>query len=213
MGEGYFTLARILRPRGRIGEVAAEILTDFPQRLTQLQHVWLADGIGAPRRVAVRRCWLHHEQAIFHFHGVESISQAEKLRGTEVQLPISERVALPAGHYFITDLIGCEVWEVQEVEERMAVEKVKKNAPVDRDPSLETSVKLSASSTSPSTLLGVVRDVFPTGDETPGVPLLAVESARGELLIPFAQEICVRIEAAERRIEVRLPEGLREANE
>jgi len=28
-----------------------------------------------------------------------------------VQLPISERVALPEGSYFVTDLIGCEVLE------------------------------------------------------------------------------------------------------
>ena len=32
------TLARILRPRGLRGEVAAEILTDFPDRLTALRE-------------------------------------------------------------------------------------------------------------------------------------------------------------------------------
>jgi 16S rRNA processing protein RimM len=209
MDEAYFTLARLQRPRGRIGEVAAEILTDFPQRLTQLQYVWLADGTSAPRRVAVRRCWLHHGQAIFHFDGVESISQAEKLRGAEVQLPISERVALPAGQYFITDLIGCEIWEEIEVKE---VEEGEENASAGRNSSFRTAPRKSSPSTSSPSLLGVVHDVYPTGDATPGAPLLAVETARGELLIPFAEDICVRIEVAARRIKVRLPEGLREVN-
>ena len=38
-------------------------------------------------------------------------SDAEKLRGAEVQVPRSERVELDPGEYFHSDLIGCEVRE------------------------------------------------------------------------------------------------------
>ena len=38
------TLARLLRPHGIRGEIAAEILTDFPERLTKLREVWLWDA-------------------------------------------------------------------------------------------------------------------------------------------------------------------------
>jgi 16S rRNA processing protein RimM len=110
----YVTLARIVRPQGRRGEVAAEILTDFPERLTRLSSADLWDGKNEPRRIAIRGCWLsqsHGGQAVFHFEGFDSINDAEKLVGYEVQVPISERVELPAGSYFITDLIGCEVRE------------------------------------------------------------------------------------------------------
>ncbi|HEV2305587.1 MAG TPA: hypothetical protein VGR93_08720, partial [Candidatus Acidoferrales bacterium] len=64
------TLARILRPQGRRGEVAAEILTDFPERLTKLKSALLWDGKHSPREAAIRGCWLSHSrggQAIFHF--------------------------------------------------------------------------------------------------------------------------------------------------
>ncbi len=105
------TLARIVRPRGRRGEVAAEILTDFPERLPALREVWLCDGASAPRRVGVRTCWLHKDQAIFHFEGCDSISEAERMRGLEVQIPLAERMSLPSGRYYISDLQGCEVWE------------------------------------------------------------------------------------------------------
>src|SRR5262249_24872912 len=46
---------------------------------------------------------------IFHFEGSDSISDAEKLVGLEIQIPLADRVELPAGSYFVTDLIGCDV--------------------------------------------------------------------------------------------------------
>jgi len=108
------TLARILRPRGLRGEVAAEILTDFPERLPKLREVWLCDGRSAPRRVGVQRCWLSPSrggQAVFHFADINRMEDAEGLRGLEIQVPIEQRVGLPAGSYFVGDLVGCEVWE------------------------------------------------------------------------------------------------------
>lgn len=170
------TLARILRPRGLRGEVAAEILTDFPDRLSKLREVWLVDGRSSPRQVRVRKCWLSSSrggQAIFHFAGVDDCDAAEKLRGLEVQVPIEERVQLDEGSYFVADLVGCVVWE--------------------------------SGATEP---LGSVRDVeFPGG-----VPLLAVDTSDGEVLVPLAAEYCVGIDVAAKRIDVALPEGLRDLN-
>jgi len=110
----WFIVARILRARGNKGEVAAEILTDFPERLARLREVFVghADGKNEPRRLAVKSCWLsqnHRGQAVFHFVGVASISEAEKFRGLDVLLPFEQRVTLPAGRYFVSDLIGCSV--------------------------------------------------------------------------------------------------------
>ena len=111
----YVTLARILRPQGRRGEVAAEILTDYPDRLTKLTSVVLWDGKSAPHRIAVRGCWLSRSrrpQAIFHFEGLNTIEDAKRLAGLEIQVPLEERVVLPRGRYYITDLIGCDVREM-----------------------------------------------------------------------------------------------------
>ena len=43
--------------------------------------------------------------------------------------------------------------------------------------------------------------------------LLTVEGANGEILIPFAADICVHVDAAARRITIDPPEGLLELNE
>jgi len=98
----WVAVAHILRPRGNKGEIAAQLLTDFPQRLTALQEAFVSDTGGRePQRVQVRACWLsqnHPEQAVFHFAGFASINDAEKLRGRDVLLPIEQRVALPAGY-------------------------------------------------------------------------------------------------------------------
>jgi 16S rRNA processing protein RimM len=129
---------------------------------------------------------------VFHFAGCTTISEAETLRGSDVLLPFEERVELPAGQYFVTDLIGCTVFEL----------------PADR-------AKLWSSPCSMEEaprVLGTVRDVFRTGEDVTGTPLLEVETPRGELLVPLAEDICTRIDIAGRRIDVRLPAGLRELN-
>jgi 16S rRNA processing protein RimM len=190
-------VARILRARGNKGEVAAELLTDFPKRLTKLREVFVgpAGGQMEPRQVALKNCWLsqnHRGQAVFHFEGVNSISAAEKYRGMEILLPFEQRVTIPAGQYFVSDLIGCSVFEN----------------------SVATPVVASSPCSlgeAPS-LLGTVRDVQIPGEEFPGTPLLEVETSQGDLLIPLALDICTKIDTVARRIDVVLPEGLRDLN-
>ncbi|MFZ0882105.1 MAG: ribosome maturation factor RimM [Candidatus Acidiferrales bacterium] len=175
----HVTVARIVRPHGVRGEVAAEILTDFPERLTKLTSVELWNGHSAPQRVAVRKCWLSHSrggQAIFHFATCDSVDDAKKLVGLEVQVPLTDRVKLPAGSYYISDLVGCEVREKGGAE------------------------------------IGRVREVEINGDDVSGTPLLVVDAKQGEILIPLAQEICVNVDIAARRIDVVLPEGLLDLN-
>jgi 16S rRNA processing protein RimM len=182
------TVARVLRPHGHRGEVACEILTDFPQRLKSLKFAELRGVLGEPRRVGIRSCWLSQSrggQAIFLFEGSDSINDAEKLVGLEVQIPLSERVRLPAGSYYITDLAGCEVREA---------------------------LVGSPASESSGAAIGRVSDVQIPGENVTGTPILVVDSPNGELLIPLAQDICVRVDTAARVIEVVLPEGLRDLN-
>jgi 16S rRNA processing protein RimM len=177
------TVARIVRPRGRGGEVAAEILTDFPDRLTRLTSALLWDGKKDPRPAAIRKCWLSQSrggQAIFHFAESNSISDAEKLVGLEIQIPLTDRAVLAAGNYYVNDLAGCEVFEM---------------------------------SGGTASKLGVVRDVQFSGEQTAGTSILIVDARNGELLIPLATEICKRIDTAARRIEVVLPEGLLNLNQ
>ena len=190
-------LARVLRPRGNKGEVAVELLTDFPERLKGVREVFLRDGTGKgePRRADVKAFWMdqnHRGQGVYHFEGCASISEAEKFRGMDVLIPIEQRVTLPAGKYFVSDLVGCSVFE-------SAVE-----------PPVVASSPCSLT-TAPA-FVGKVSDVQMTGEGVAGTPLLMVDTKNGELLIPLAEDICTRIDPAARRIDVILPEGLRDLN-
>lgn len=195
----WVIVARILRPRGNKGEVAAQLLTDFPERLTKLTEVFLGAGgrAGAePRLTALKACWLsqnHKGQAVFHFEGCNSISEAEKFRGLDVLLPIESRMTLSAGQYFLDDLVGCLVFE------NFAEPSVVSSSPC-----------LLASA---PTLLGVVKEVQIPGEGVAGTPLLVIDTSAGELLVPLAEDICTSIDTRARRIDVVLPDGLRDLNE
>jgi 16S rRNA processing protein RimM len=198
----WVALARILRARGNKGEVAVELLTDFPQRLKELKEVFLGDGAsdgergGAPRRVGVREFWVdrnHAGQAVYWFEGFTSINEAEKLRGIDVLIPFEQRVPLPAGQYFVEDLIGCSVFELS----------------ADGGTAVASSPCLMGEAPS---LIGSVVDVQAVGEEQAGTPILVVDVRGEELLIPLADDICRRVDVVGRRIEVVLPEGLRDLN-
>jgi 16S rRNA processing protein RimM len=193
----WILVARILRARGNKGEVAAELLTDFPERITKLKEVFIGQdgGKNEPRRAGVKSCWLsqnHRGQIVFHFDGVNSISEAEKFRGLEVLLPFEQRVTLPAGQYFVADLIGCSVFE----------------NPV--SPPVVSSSPCSMGET--PALLGTVSDVQFLGEGMSGTPLLKVETSSGEILIPLAADFCINIDTKARRIDVLLSEELRDLN-
>ena len=189
--ERWVQVAKLVRSRGNKGEVAAELWTDFPERLSSLKSLYLRKDAEEPKRMGLRNFWTDRNlpgMGVFHFEGCNTISEAESLRGLDVLLPIEERVELPAGQYFVTDLMGCTVFESP----RFTTELASPARPAEEMPHA----------------LGTVRDVFFPGEKVSGTPLLQVETPAGEVLIPLAEEICACIDVEARRIEVRLPEGL-----
>ena len=107
----FITVARINRSRGTRGEVSAQLLTDFPKRFESLksQDVALQRADEPPFHLRLDSYWFQRDKIILKFQGVDSIPQAESLRGCEVKVLREEAVALPAGTYYQFDLVGCEV--------------------------------------------------------------------------------------------------------
>jgi 16S rRNA processing protein RimM len=121
----------------------------------------------------VESTWMHGDHIIFKFKGIDSISAAEGLAGAEVSIPLEQRAPVPAGEFYQSDLLGCEVFDAT------------------------------------GRNLGTVSHFEDTG----GAPIIEVRTKDGkELLIPFAKSICTKIDPAQRRIEVTLPEGLEDLN-
>jgi 16S rRNA processing protein RimM len=173
---GWVAIALVGRTRGNRGELTALALSDKPERFQSLQEVFLfADARpGAPgmngERFDVESVWFHRGVLILKFRGVDTISDAERLSGAEVRVPMGERAPLEPGEFFQSDLLGCEV--------------------VDR----RTGESLGRVS---------------GWEDSGGAGLLVVN---GNLLIPFAREICAEIDPGAKRISVELPEGLLDLN-
>jgi 16S rRNA processing protein RimM len=111
-GKGEFiTIARVTKPQGRIGEVAATILTDFPERFSTRRRLSCSGPKGERRELELDDHWFHKEQVILKFAGVDSISQAEELVGWEIQVPRDERAELEEGSVYVGDLAGCSVFD------------------------------------------------------------------------------------------------------
>lgn len=113
--EEWYTLASIVRPQGRRGEVLADLLTDFPDQFTGSAELCLTrpDGTRAPATVDER--WMptgrNAGRIVLKLAGVDSISDAERLAGCKVQMRQAERAGLEEHNYYVTDLVGCTLLE------------------------------------------------------------------------------------------------------
>jgi 16S rRNA processing protein RimM len=108
-------VARLIRPQGRHGEILCEILTDFPERFAQMRDTFLSRGEhGIPTPITIEHSWLHKGRVVLKFAGIDSISAAETLRGTEVVIPAEERMPLDEDTAYIGDLIGCQLIDLSQ---------------------------------------------------------------------------------------------------
>jgi 16S rRNA processing protein RimM len=110
-GGKFVTLARVVKTQGRRGEVAVELHTVVPDRFSEGMRLWALTKEGRRREVAVEDLWPHKGLLVLKFEGVETISDAEPLIGAELQLPASERATLEPGWTYLSDLIGCTVFD------------------------------------------------------------------------------------------------------
>jgi 16S rRNA processing protein RimM len=101
--EGEFvTVAKVIKTQGRIGEVAAVLLTDFPERFSQPGTYFSFDKENRRREVQLDDHWFHKGQVILKFAGTDSISQAEELIGCEIQVPLEQRAVLEEGSIYLS---------------------------------------------------------------------------------------------------------------
>jgi 16S rRNA processing protein RimM len=173
----FVAIARVSKTQGRHGEVAATLLTDFPELFRTRKKLFALSGSGnAKQSVAVdpvrrqldlEEHWFHKGMVVLKFAGVDSISDAETLIGSEIQIPRSERAELASGEFFVSDLVGCTV-------------------------------------TDSGHEIGRIKDVqFGSGE----APLLVIEGGK-EYLVPFAGAYIEKILLEQKRLEMKLPEGM-----
>ena len=108
--DDFITVARVVKTQGRRGEVAVEVHSDVPGRFSDGLKLSALNKSGDSRReVTVEDLWPHKNLLVLKFAGIDSISEAEPLIGSELQVPRAERGQLEQGWNYVSDLVGCKV--------------------------------------------------------------------------------------------------------
>jgi 16S rRNA processing protein RimM len=74
-------------------------------------RLWALAGDGSRQEVELEEFWPHKTYLVVKFVGIDSISDAEGLIGCELQVPGAERANLGPGWAYVSDLVGCVVFD------------------------------------------------------------------------------------------------------
>ena len=107
--EWSLTVGEVTAPFSRFGEVKVRLETDFPDRFARLETVCLRWPDGGARLYRVLSTRLHKGQVLLKLPGIESINDAETLRGALVQVRAEDAMPLGDNEFYVYDLLGCEV--------------------------------------------------------------------------------------------------------
>src|SRR5215211_3065291 len=102
-------IARAVKPRGLKGEIVAELLTDFPDRFEDIEELILVSPGGERTTKRLEDYWFQNDRVVLKVAGYDEVETAKELVGVEFAVPESDRVPLPADHYYDWELEGCTV--------------------------------------------------------------------------------------------------------
>ena len=190
---GWASLARLLRPQGRKGELLSDLLTDLdpaiqfragrqmtlaPANATQpapgaqpttIEGYFLPVGKNAGR-------------IVLKLAGCNSISEAELLAGRQLMVPAAELPALDPDTFYVSDLIGCTLF----------------NGPNPVGTIVDVQFAMSPD--------GKTR--LPEAAPLLGLQLPNASTDADPILIPFVRAHLESVDLTNKRITMDLPEGL-----
>ena len=105
--QAYIEAGRITNTHGVAGEVKIEVWLDSPQFMKRFSRLYI-DG----KAHTLRGARVHKQFLLASLDGVEDVNAAMALKGKTVYIS-REDAKLPAGAYFLQDLIGARVVDEQ----------------------------------------------------------------------------------------------------
>jgi 16S rRNA processing protein RimM len=112
-GPHYLVLARVLRPHGVRGDLSVKIITDFPERMGNLDVVYLASDPNDPKRVTEQHViWARrakNDQWLLHLKGVEDRDSADAFRSQFILVSLKDAVPLEDDEVYLFQVMGLEV--------------------------------------------------------------------------------------------------------
>lgn len=110
MKDDLFAVAKILTPHGVRGEVKLLPLTDFPHRFAQTEVLLLADRT----KLYLESVRMQKNAILVKIRGFDTPEDWIPLRNKELFVTEDALMPLPAGQYYIHQIVGLEVVDEQE---------------------------------------------------------------------------------------------------
>lgn len=107
--DSWVAVGRVLKVHGLQGEVAVEVLTDFPDRFAPGKSLQLRTDGGEAREVRIAAARPHKGRLLVRFEGVDGPEAAETLKDQDLCVLPGDLPARPAGYFFHWELRGFAV--------------------------------------------------------------------------------------------------------
>ncbi|MFC1641339.1 ribosome maturation factor RimM [Myxococcota bacterium] len=103
-------LGRITKPHGVRGELKVHVHWSGSQALRSLDSVIVRQAGEEDRIFPVLAVRSAHRVILLRLGGIDTIDQAEKLRGAVLHAERDRLPPLAEGEYYLADLVGVQVW-------------------------------------------------------------------------------------------------------
>src|SRR5690554_593534 len=104
----YTKIGKIISSHGIKGEVKVYPLTDNLNRFDQLKTAYIGEN---KIKVNLERAKYHKNLAILKFKEYNDINEILSFKDNFLYVDDKERVVLPENHFFIYDLVDCQVFD------------------------------------------------------------------------------------------------------
>ncbi|HET7640866.1 MAG TPA: ribosome maturation factor RimM [Ktedonobacteraceae bacterium] len=104
----WATIGKVVAPFGVHGELKVLLLTDIPNRFTELKAVHLGPAHTRHLIKAVRP--YKGEMVVLKLKGIEDANTAETLRNFDLTIPLDQLAKLPPDSYYQHDILGLQVY-------------------------------------------------------------------------------------------------------
>ncbi len=108
MKKQFLEVGKIVSTKGLKGETVIECWCDSPEFLCSFEKLYVEQG---KQELVVLKSRVHKSTAVLLFQGIDSIEKADLYRGKVLYINRDD-VQLENGRYFIQDLLGLEVFDV-----------------------------------------------------------------------------------------------------
>ena len=103
----YIQVGKIINTHGIKGEVKVHPLTDDKNRFNNLKTVYLGEN---KVKVEIENVKYHKDLVILKFKEFNDINDILSFKEDYIYIDEEERVKLPENHFFIYDIVGCQVF-------------------------------------------------------------------------------------------------------